>query len=91
MTAPIKLSELRAVRKRLADNPGSVEYVRTYFNEDLSNGLLATHAAADALIELAEAAREYLKWRTAKGGGGINDRRRDATDRLSKALARFEP
>jgi len=88
----IKLSELRAARAAVAAHPGSVVHVRTYLAGTLANGLLATYNAADALIEVVEAARRMRQTHRDYAGSGehYSARCANAESALDSAIAKFE-
>jgi hypothetical protein len=56
-----------------------------------AHGIVATHNAADVLIEIALAALEFDTAMRAPGTRGISARRGDAAMRLHAALAKVQP
>lgn len=102
---PISLTDLKAKRPSDEDAQIIPDRIRREFRDDLADGLIAIHNAADALIEIAAAAlarqeaevflqETRLAWRPHLDDSMLRTariRRDRAIDRFHAALAKVQP
>ena len=88
MSDPIKLSELVAARAGIpAHDDGVIGVIRHSLRHEIADGIVATHDAADVLIEIAQAALEAIGWIDSQS----SDSRERALRPLRDALDKVQP